>query len=103
MYIILRYAQDNYMKKLNKAKIFKFLDMLTFGILMIGGLNFLVMGLFSFDIFGGIFGGPHAVVSRIFYSLFGLSALYLLLSILWKAFMHKKAPAHKTQSASTNA
>lgn len=54
----------------------------TFILLIIGGLNWLVQGLFSWDI-GMIFGGQEAFISRIIYILVGLAALYEL-------FTHKK-------------
>lgn len=51
--------------------------MLAFILLVIGGLNWLLVGLFSWDI-GSLFGGMSAIVSRVIYVLVGLSALYLL-------------------------
>ena len=73
-----------------KKKIFKWVELVSFGMLMLGGLNYLLMGLFNFDFFAAIFGGDDAVVSRVFYSLFGISAAILLTVILWQAFMGKK-------------
>ena len=49
--------------------------MLTFTLLLVGGLNWLLVGLFQWDI-GQLFGGQSAVVSRVIYVLVGLSALY---------------------------
>ena len=51
------------------------LHYLTFLLLAIGGLNWLLIGLFQWDV-GEIFGGQDALVSRIIYILVGLSALY---------------------------
>jgi hypothetical protein len=56
--------------------------MITFILLVIGGLNWLLVGLFSWDI-GSIFGGMSAPISRIIYILVGLSALY-------EIFTHKQ-------------
>jgi uncharacterized membrane protein YuzA (DUF378 family) len=53
----------------------KAMHMVTFILLVIGGLNWLLVGLFSWDI-GAIFGGQMAVISRIIYILVGLSAIY---------------------------
>lgn len=50
---------------------------LTWWLLIIGGLNWLLAGVFQWDI-GQIFGGMDAAVSRIIYILVGLSALYQL-------------------------
>lgn len=55
----------------------KGLHMLTFTLVMIGGLNWLLVGIFGWDI-GELFGGMDAAISRIIYVLVGLSALYLL-------------------------
>ena len=46
-------------------------------LLIIGGLNWLLVGLLGWDI-GNLFGGQEAVVSRIIYILVGLSALLAL-------------------------
>ena len=51
------------------------LHMVTYVLLMIGGLNWLLVGLFGWDI-GALFGGTDAYISRIIYILVGLSALY---------------------------
>lgn len=50
------------------------LHMLTFLLLVIGGLNWLLLGLFSWDI-GQLFGGQSEVISRVIYVLVGLSAV----------------------------
>lgn len=54
----------------------------TFGLLIIGGLNWLLQGVFSWEI-GELFGGQDAVISRIIYILVGLAAV-------WEIVMHKK-------------
>lgn len=48
---------------------------LTFLIIIVGGINWLLVGLFNWDV-GALFGGMQAIVSRIIYILVGLSALY---------------------------
>lgn len=55
---------------------------LTFILVIVGGLNWLLVGLFKWDV-GMFFGGQAAMVSRVIYILVGLSALYLI-------FTHKK-------------
>lgn len=49
--------------------------MLTFILLVIGGLNWLLQGVFGWEV-GSLFGGQDALVSRIIYILVGLSAIY---------------------------
>jgi hypothetical protein len=49
----------------------------AFWLVVIGGLNWLLVGLLSWDI-GELFGGQGAVISRIIYILVGLSALVMI-------------------------
>lgn len=50
------------------------LHMITFLLLVIGGLNWLLVGLFGWDV-GMLFGGMGAAISRVLYVLVGLSAI----------------------------
>ena len=56
----------------------KKLHMLTFLLLLIGGVNWLLVGVFGWDV-GELFGGQDAVISRIVYVLVGLAAVYELI------------------------
>lgn len=51
-------------------------------LLIVGGLNWLLVGLFNWDI-GEIFGGMDALISKIIYILVGLSAI-------WELSTHRK-------------
>jgi len=53
------------------------LDWVTVILVIIGGLNWALVGLFGFDLVAAIFGSMSAL-SRIIYVIIGLSALYLL-------------------------
>ncbi len=55
----------------------KFLNWLTLILIIVGGLNWLLVGLFGFDLVAKIFGDMSAV-SRVVYVLVGISALYVL-------------------------
>lgn len=55
----------------------KILHKISWVLVIIGGLNWLLVGLFSWDV-GMIFGGQGALISRIVYILVGLSAIYLI-------------------------
>lgn len=44
-------------------------------LLIVGGLNWGLIGLFRFDLVAWLFGGSASVISRIVYTLVGLSAL----------------------------
>lgn len=57
----------------------KGLHMIAFILLIIGGLNWLLVGLGIWDV-GNLFGGQDAIVSRIIYILVGLAALFELVS-----------------------
>ncbi len=59
------------MKKLN------ILDIIAIILVIVGGLNWGLVGLFSFDLVGTIF-GDMSVLSRIVYVLVGIAALYLI-------------------------
>lgn len=55
------------------------INVIAMALLVIGGLNWLLVGLFSFDLVAAIFGGevgPHSVLSRIVYVIVGIAALY---------------------------
>lgn len=53
------------------------LDWLALVLVIIGGLNWALIGFFSFDLVAAIF-GVMSVLTRIIYVLVGLSALYLI-------------------------
>lgn len=55
------------------------LDWIAMILVVIGGVNWGLVGLFNFDLVAAIFGG-FSIISRIFYILVGLSALYVLYS-----------------------
>lgn len=52
------------------------LDWITFILVIVGGLNWGLVGIFKFDLVAAIF-GEMGVISRIVYTLVGLSAIYL--------------------------
>ncbi|NCN07433.1 DUF378 domain-containing protein [Candidatus Falkowbacteria bacterium] len=55
----------------------KALHMVSFMLVIIGGLNWLLVGLIGWDV-GALFGGQDALISRIVYVLVGLSAVVLV-------------------------
>jgi len=54
-----------------------FLDWLTFILVIVGGLNWGLVGFFNFDLVAAIFGNM-SLLSRIVYDLVSLSAIYLV-------------------------
>jgi len=53
----------------------KVTHIISFVLLVVGGLNWLLVGLFGWDI-GELFGGQAAVISRVIYVLVGLAAIF---------------------------
>lgn len=58
------------------------LNLIASIILAIGGLNWLSVGIFQFDIVASVFGGTGALISRIIYILVGVATLYLIYSAI---------------------
>lgn len=56
----------------------KVADMIALSLVIIGGLNWLLVGLFEFDLVASVFGGQDEILSKIVYILVGLAALYSL-------------------------
>jgi len=54
------------------------MDKLSLILVIIGALNWLLVGLFKFDLVAAIFGGPTALISRIIYVLVGLAGLWCI-------------------------
>ena len=65
----------------------KALDIITLVILIIGGLNWGLIGLFDFNLVGAIFGGDRSMLSRVIYTIVGLSAIYQ--AFAWKAMVRR--------------
>ena len=71
------------------------LDITAVALLVIGGLNWGLVGVANFDLVAALF-GPMSPLSRIVYALVGAAALYRILQ--WKAIEHRRtfAPAQTT-------
>ncbi|MEK5444101.1 MULTISPECIES: DUF378 domain-containing protein [unclassified Fredinandcohnia] len=54
------------------------LQRLALALVIIGAINWGLIGFFQFDLVAAIFGGQDSILSRIIYSLVGLSGLYSL-------------------------
>jgi uncharacterized membrane protein YuzA (DUF378 family) len=59
----------------------KSLDVIAAVLLVVGGLNWGLVGLFQFDLVATLFGGTDALLVRVVYSLVGLSAAYQAVSV----------------------
>ena len=69
------------------------LDKIALTLLIIGGLNWGLIGIFQFDVVAWIFGGQGAIISRIIYTLVGLSAIWCI-SLL---FRHESAASDNAE------
>jgi len=67
------------------------LNLITLILLIVGGLNWGLVGLFNFDLVATLFGAG-STLSRIVYVLVGVSALWQLIP-LFEAFRSGEAPA----------
>lgn len=50
-------------------------------LVIIGAINWGLIGFFQFDLVAAIFGGQNAVVSRIIYALVGLAGLWCIILV----------------------
>ena len=51
---------------------------ITLLLVIIGALNWGLIGIFSFDLVASIFGGQDALLSRVIYTLVGLSGIWCI-------------------------
>ena len=59
------------------------LDTVSLLLTIIGGINWLLVGVFQFDLVAWIFGGQAALLSRIIYTVIGAVALWCI-TLLFK-------------------
>ena len=73
------------------------LNLITLILLVVGGLNWGLVGLFNFDLVATLF-GEKSMLARIVYSLVGVSALWQLIP-LFAAFGSEEPSALRGRSA----
>jgi len=66
------------------------LDAIALILVIIGALNWLLVGLFEFDLVAFIFGGPTSVLSRIIYVLVGLAGLWTITILARLSHLHRE-------------
>lgn len=69
--------------KVMKGGLAMWIDKLALVLLIIGGLNWGLVGIFSFDLVAWIFGGQGAALSRVVYIIVALSAAWCI-SLLFR-------------------
>ena len=69
----------------------KTLDVIIAILLVVGGLNWGLWGIFQFDLVAALLGGNTALLSRLVYSLVGIAATYQAFG--WKSVQRRWAAA----------
>jgi len=64
----------------------KAVKIISFILTILGGLNWLTIGMLQYDFVAGIFGTQANIFSRIIYTLIGVSGIYVLISTLANRF-----------------
>ena len=59
------------------------IDKIALLLLIVGGVNWGLIGIFQFDLVAWIFGGQVAIISRVIYTLVAISALWCI-SLLFR-------------------
>ena len=60
----------------------KTLNLVTLALVIIGGINWGLVGIAQFDLVAAIFGGQDALLARVIYVLVGLSAIWQILPLV---------------------
>ena len=63
----------------------KAINIVTLILVIIGGINWGLVGLFHFDLVADLFGGQDAALARVVYTLVGLSALWQIIPLAQSA------------------
>ncbi len=59
------------------------MDTVSLLLVIIGAVNWLLVGIFQFDLVAWIFGGQSAIISRVLYTIIGAAGLWCI-SLLFK-------------------
>ena len=60
----------------------KILNIVTLALVIVGGINWGLVGAFQFDLVAALFGGQDAMLARLVYLLVGLSALWQIMPLV---------------------
>ncbi len=66
------------------------MDRFALVLVIIGALNWLLVGLFRYDLVANIFGGQTEPLSRIVYSLVGIAGIYCISFLFREREVHSK-------------
>lgn len=73
--------------------IMKIVDVVALIILLIGGINYLIAGLFGLDLMVMLFGTEISLIGRIVYAVIGVAAVILLATIIARVITKNKQTA----------
>ena len=71
----------------------KALNLATLALIIVGAVNWLLVGLFQFDLVAALFGGQSAPLARIVYSLVGVSGVVVAATSVAMNSRSHSAPA----------
>lgn len=66
------------------------MDRLALVLVIIGALNWLLVGVFRFDLVASLFGGENTLLSRAVYTLVGIAGLYAISFLFREREVEKK-------------
>ena len=67
---------------------------IALALLIIGGINWGLIGVLQFDLVAWLFGGMASLMSRIIYTLVGLSALWCITLLFKDLSFEEEVPVH---------
>ena len=67
---------------------------IALALLIIGGINWGLIGILQFDLVAWLFGGMASLMSRIIYTLVGLSALWCITLLFKDLSFEEEVPVH---------
>ena len=70
----------------------KLVNVITLLLVIVGAINWGLVGLFQFDLVAAIFGGQEAMLSRLVYIVVAASGLYQLLPLMTAISSHRHEP-----------
>jgi uncharacterized membrane protein YuzA (DUF378 family) len=74
----------------------KVMNLVTLALLIVGGINWGLVGVAQFDLVAALFGGQDAAVARLVYALVGVSALWQIIPLLGAGSTNEvRAQAHR--------
>jgi len=80
---IVEWARLSRRSQVKGMDVFMIMDRIALVLVIVGGLNWGSVGIFGFDMIAALFGGQSAAISRVIYTLVGLSALWCI-SLLFR-------------------